>query len=68
MRNAIDSAGSFEGPSRSAVRSQKALAANRTDSRLALPRDWFTLREARVDLERLYAPRFSREFTIGPAS
>jgi hypothetical protein len=30
----------------------------------ALPREWFTLREARVDLERLYAPTLFPEASI----
>ena len=69
MRNAIDSAGSFAGAVYDPQFDLKRLSLQIERIRAqALPRDWFTLREARVDLERLYAPTiFPREFTIGPA-
>ena len=65
MRNAIDSAGSFAGAVYDPQFDLKRLSLQIERIRAwALPRDWFTLREARVDLERLYAPTIFPESSL----
>jgi len=65
MRSVIDSAGSFAGAGYDPQfdRARLTLQIERIRA-WSLSRDWFTLREARVDLERLYAPTLFPESSL----